>query len=101
MPLTANHRARIAKLCRRHNVKRLDLFGSAARGQFDPETSDLDFFVEFLSYQSPTIADDWFGLQEELEDLFDRKVDLTSPRAAANAHFLQRANRDRVTLYAA
>ncbi len=61
------HRAAIADLCRKHDVKRLELFGSAARGDFDPASSDVDFFVEFLSYETPTIADQWFGLQEELE----------------------------------
>jgi predicted nucleotidyltransferase len=59
-------RAQIAELCRRHNVKRLDLFGSAVRGDFRPNESDPDFFVEFLSYDSPSTADDWFGLQEDL-----------------------------------
>ena len=33
--------------CRRNNVRRLDLFGSAVGPNFDPRTSDLDFLVEF------------------------------------------------------
>lgn len=37
----------IAELCRRFGVRRLDLFGSAAMGRFDPQRSDLDFLVEF------------------------------------------------------
>ena len=37
-------------LCRRFHVRRLDLFGSAARGDFDPERSDLDFLVEFIAH---------------------------------------------------
>jgi uncharacterized protein with HEPN domain len=37
----------IAELCRRFGVRRLDLFGSAATGRFDPGSSDLDFLVEF------------------------------------------------------
>lgn len=96
-----HHRQGIADLCRRHAVKRLELFGSAARGDFDPATSDFDFFVEFLSYDSPTIADQWFGLQEDLERLLEHRVDLTSLRAAKDRRFLQVANRHKVTLYAA
>lgn len=99
--LIEQHRHEIAALCRKHHVRRLELFGSAARGNFDPGRSDLDFFVEFLSYDSPTIADQWFGLQEDLEAVFGCKVDLTSPRAASNPSFLEVANRDRVMLYAA
>lgn len=29
------------------DARRLELFGSAARGDFDPQAGDLDFFVEF------------------------------------------------------
>ena len=101
LELIEKHRPQIAELCRKHDVKRLELFGSAATDAFNPASSDLDFFVEFLSYDGPKIADQWFGLQEDLEKLFDRKVDLTSLRAAKNPFFLQVANRHKVTLYAA
>jgi predicted nucleotidyltransferase len=101
LDLIEKHQPEIAALCRKYEVKRLELFGSAATGKFDPAHSDLDFFVEFLSYQSPTIADQWFGLQEDLETLFHLKVDLTSLRTVTNPYFLQVANRNKVTLYAA
>ena len=99
--LLEQHRPQIIELCRKHHVKRLEVFGSAARGDFDPATSDVDFFVEFASYDSPTIADQWFGLQEDLETLLGRTVELTSLRTARNPFFLQVANRDKVSLYAA
>ena len=98
---TSQYRFQIAALCRRFDVKRLALFGSAARGEFDPDTSDLDFLVEFLSNDWPGAADRWFGLHEGLEQLFVRKVDLVSVRAATNPYFLQSANQYRVELYAA
>jgi predicted nucleotidyltransferase len=88
-------------LCRKHCVKKLELFGSAARDDFRESNSDFDFFVEFLSYDSPTIVEQWFGLQEDLERLLGRKVDLVSRRAATNPFFLQVANRHAVTMYAA
>jgi hypothetical protein len=99
--LIEQNRQQIAAICHRHQVRRLELFGSAARGGFEPSRSDLDFFVEFLSYDSPMIADQWFGLQEDLEALLGHKVELTSIRAATNPYFLQVANRNKVTLYAA
>jgi predicted nucleotidyltransferase len=101
LSLIEANRQQIADLCCRHGVKRLELFGSAARGDFDPAKSDLDFFVEFVSYDTPTIADQWFGLQEDLEKLLGRHVDLTSLRTAKNPYFLEIANRNKVTLYAA
>jgi predicted nucleotidyltransferase len=91
----------IAAICRRFDVKTLELFGSAARGDFDPQTSDVDFFIEFQDYGSPSIADQWFGFQEEMERLLGRSVDLTSLRSTTNPYFLQVANRNRVALYAA
>jgi hypothetical protein len=41
------HREELRALCRRFHVRRLDLFGSAARGGFDLEQNDIDFLVEF------------------------------------------------------
>ena len=99
--LIERNRDRIADLCRRHGVRRLDLFGSAARGHdFDPATSDVDFFYEFADYGSTSLADQYFGLWEDLEAALGRKVDLVGARDAANPYFLEVANRHRVTLYA-
>lgn len=99
--LLEDNPSQIDALCRKHGVRKLELFGSAARGDFDEPTSDFDFFVEFLSYESPTIADQWFGLLEDLEALLGRKVDLVSRRAVTNPYFLQVANRSTITLFAA
>ena len=41
--LIEQHRDVLATLCRRFKVRRLDLFGSAAQGTFDPQSSDLDW----------------------------------------------------------
>jgi hypothetical protein len=91
----------ISGICRRHGVKRLELFGSAARGDFDPAKSDVDFFYEFDPTDPRSVADRFFGLWEELEQLFGRKVDLVSAKDAKNPYFLEVANRHRVTMYAA
>src|SRR4051812_8233639 len=101
LPLIEQHRDAIERLCQKHHVKRLELFGSAASGNFDPKTSDIDFFIEFANYNSPNIADQWFGLHEDLEKLLGVAVDLVSLRTATNPYFLQVANRHTQTLYAA
>ena len=41
------HRQELADLCRKYRVRRLDVFGSAGRGDFDEESSDVDLLVEF------------------------------------------------------
>jgi hypothetical protein len=45
--LIDRHRPQIEALCRTYRVKRLDLFGSAVREDFDPVRSDVDLRVEF------------------------------------------------------
>ena len=52
-------------------VRRIGLFGSAARGE-DQEDSDLDFLVEM---ENPTF-DGYMDVKLRLEDLFHRRVDL-------------------------
>ncbi len=101
IPIIEGHRAQIESLCRQFGVKRLELFGSAARGDFDPTRSDVDFFYEFERGGDAGIADRYFGFQEEMEKLLGVKVDLVSARDAANPYFLQVANRHRITVYAA
>ena len=48
IPLITNHPDQLAEICRRHHVKRLEVFGSAAVGDFNPEKSDIDFLVDLI-----------------------------------------------------
>jgi len=43
----------LKELCAKHRVERLDIFGSAAREDFNPASSDLDFLVEFEAANQP------------------------------------------------
>jgi predicted nucleotidyltransferase len=100
-PIVEQRRPQIEALCRKYGLKRLELFGSAARGDFDPSRSDFDFFYEFDSDDWKGAADRFFGLLQDLQSLLGRKVDLVSLKAAKNPYFLESANRSRITLYAA
>jgi predicted nucleotidyltransferase len=100
-PLINEHREQITALCKKYRVRSLELFGSAASGEFDPRTSDVDLFYEFDTNDSVDLADRFFGLQRDLEQLLGLKIDLISRRDAQNPYFLQVANRHCVTLYAA
>jgi predicted nucleotidyltransferase len=75
--LIEQHRADIAQLCRRHAVRRLAVFGSAARGTgFDPDRSDADFLVEFEPASGLAALQRYLSLAEDLERLLGRPVDL-------------------------
>lgn len=99
--LIEQHRDQIVALCRRYGVRRLDLFGSAASGEFNPEASDIDFFYELYVTEANDYADRFFDLHDALESLLGHKVDLVSAKDAKNPSFLEVANRYRQTLYAA
>jgi len=94
-------RNEIAATCRRRRVRRLELFGSAASAAFDPQTSDLDFLVEFHPLPPGERADAYFGLLEDLQDLFQRPVDLVMLRAITNPYFRRAIEQTRELVYAA
>src|SRR5262249_42201388 len=73
----AEERDAVADLCRRYDVRRLEVFGSAARGtHFDPKRSDFDFLVEFDPRSDLPPLKQFFGFAEALEQLLGRRVDL-------------------------
>lgn len=92
--------AAITRACERFGVARLRIFGSAASGGFDPDRSDLDFFVDFL----PEVHDllgNYLALTEELETIVGRKVDLVMSDAVENPYFAAQAFRSAQEVYAA
>ena len=69
----------IEAFCDRWQVGELALFGSVLRDDFGPD-SDIDVLIRFRSERTPGLFG-MAGMQQELADLFDRRVDLVS-RAA-------------------
>jgi uncharacterized protein len=83
----SSRREELRELCRRFHVRRLDLFGSAAREDFDPARSDLDFLVEFDScFVEALSLKTYFKFKESLEAMFGRSVDLVEPGALRNPY---------------
>lgn len=100
-PAIAVHQPGIEAICRQYQVRRLDVFGSAARAtDFDPHTSDADFLVEFDPDARPGLKT-FFGAKTALETLLGRPVDLVEAGAVRNPYVLQDIDRCRETIYAA
>ncbi len=95
------HSAELRETCRRHRVRRLDLFGSAATGLFDPASSDMDLLVGFEEDYFPGIADTYLELAEHLEKLFGRHIDLLTERSIRNPYLRESISQTRVPLYEA
>ena len=91
----------LKRLCLTYGVRRLDLFGSASKGLYDPDESDLDFLVEFQPAALNAYADAYFGLLEALGRLFGRPVDLVVESAIKNPYFLQSLEQTRTPIYEA
>lgn len=98
MPIVPEE-AQIAALCRRFNVRRLDLFGSAATGRFDPGHSDLDLLVEFAPMSAGSYAEAYFGLKEAFEAECGRPIDLVTEAALANPYLVRRIAAEKRPLY--
>lgn len=88
-------------LCIKHRVERLDLFGSATGDDFDPETSDLDFLVEFEPMPPIEHAGSFFGLLADLERLFGRRIDLLEREPIKNPYLWKSIEQSRKILYEA
>lgn len=69
---------KIADFCRRYNIRKLAVFGSALREDFRPD-SDLDVLVEFEPGHTPGLIR-LAGMEIELSALLGgRKVDINTP----------------------
>lgn len=89
----------VGDLCRRFQVERLYLFGSAANGDFDYGGSDLDFLVTFEEQPPAKYAENYLGLARALEERFNRAVDLVTERSVRNPYLRESVLASRRLVY--
>ena len=89
----AERTADIQRLCGRHHVQRLAVFGSAATGEHRSGTSDFDFVVEFPSLPAGAYADSYFGLLEDLERLLGGRWNWSWAPPSGTRSFASRSSR--------
>lgn len=95
LPIRIDHE-RVAAFCRQRGIRRLRLFGSVLRGDFDPAKSDVDVLAEVRPGTRTGFR--FFGYGEELGALLGRRVDLNTP-AMLSPFFRDEVLRDAVTIY--
>ena len=83
--------------CRRFDVKRLDVFGSLARGE-GRSSSDIDLLVEFGD-PDQRLSKRFFELLHHLEDALGCEIDLLTTAGLRNPYFRQRVLKERVNIY--
>lgn len=93
-------RAALKELAQRYRIKRLALFGSAARGELGPD-SDIDLLVEFEKGKAPSLGG-MVKLNDDFVTLFGgRKVDVATLSILNNPYRQREIKKDMEELYAA
>ncbi len=92
---------KLQELCHRYAVESLEAFGSSVHQGFNEENSDLDFLVRFQQGTPKEHAERYFGLLADLQDLFQRSIDLVEVGAIRNPYFIACIESSRTLLYAA
>ena len=95
------HRPELVELCRKYRIRRLDVFGSAARGDFNEHSSDVDLLVEFDDMPHADRADAYLGFLVAVEALLRRRVDLVELGAVRNPYLRRGIEESRELVYAA
>jgi len=99
-PYMAQKMGPLYELCRKYRVSRLYAFGSIVSGAFDVKTSDIDLQVVLLPIKDPvskglTLLELW----DELEKLFERKVDLLTDQPIKNPFFRKALEETKILVY--
>ena len=68
---------RITSFCKQYHIRKLSVFGSVLRDDFGPD-SDIDILIEFEPDSIPSFFK-LIEMEEELTELFGRKVDIRTP----------------------
>ena len=95
-------RKKLAEFCRRWKISELAFFGSVLRDDFHPN-SDIDLLVSFNPKAKISLFD-LVRMQNELEEIFGREVDLVERRAIEKSeNYIRRKNilQNLKTLYVA
>lgn len=93
------NKGKLAEACRRFGVRRLEVFGSATRDDFDPAKSDFDFIVSFADKTPGTYADRYFDFAAAIEKLLGRGIDLLTERSIRNPYFRREVEAARQIVY--
>ena len=100
-PLIESSLAEIAALCKHYGVRRLELFGSILRPDFDVQNSDVDVVVEFGNIPQADSLRQYFDFKSKLEGVLHRPVDLVELGAMENTRLKRIIERTKVPVYAA
>jgi predicted nucleotidyltransferase len=86
----------VAVFCKDRGIRRMSLFGSVLREDFDPTRSDVDVLAEFHPEALSRLGLDYFGYGEDLTQIIGARVDLCSK---LNRHIAQSIGNEMLPIY--
>ena len=92
------HIITIQKLCVKHKVKQLFVFGSVLTNKFTAY-SDIDFIVNFIEQNWTGYTDNYFDFKFTLETLLNRKIDLIEEEVITNPYFINAIKNTKQLIY--
>jgi predicted nucleotidyltransferase len=92
------YRKSIEKLCAKHRVSQLFIFGSVLQPTFS-EKSDIDFLVDFETMDVSTYADNYFDFKFSLEELLKKNIDLIERKALRNPFLKEEIEKTKMRVY--
>ncbi|MCF8308677.1 MAG: nucleotidyltransferase domain-containing protein [Bacteroidales bacterium] len=98
MSIIEKHIKEIRKLCRKHQVGKLFVFGSFNSGRFNKD-SDIDFLVSFADVDIHDYADNYFDFKYSLENILKREVDLLEEKAIKNPYLRESIDSSKKLVY--
>ena len=88
----------VSELLEKYNVDNMYLFGSVLTDNFSP-TSDIDFLVNFGQVKMEDYFDNYIGLKNDLEQFFNRSVDLVEEKTVRNPVLRRSIDRNKKLIY--
>ena len=92
------YKFQVTQVCQSLPIKRLGLFGSALTENFTSK-SDIDILVVFEEDNDIDYFDKYFELKENLENIFNKKVDLVIDKKFKNPYFQKAVDSSRRIIY--
>ncbi len=93
-----DHIEQIKALCNAHNVRSLFAFGSVLSDKLKTE-SDIDLIVDIDSKDPIDYSDNYFALKFQLENIFNRQIDLLEDKAVKNPFLKKQIDNTKVLIY--
>ncbi|MDD1728607.1 MAG: nucleotidyltransferase domain-containing protein [Methanospirillum sp.] len=90
--------SRVQEVCIRHQVEKLAVFGSMLTEKENP--ADIDLLVTFHEMEPVQYAHEYFGLESDLEKIFNLPIDLVEEHAIRNPVFREIVAESSIELYA-